>query len=197
MSPISIPTSSYATCSYTPLNHLSSIQPLDQNQFNFEAKSNLSPIENLAVEKPEDDGYNWRKYGQKQLKDGKYPKSYYKCTSPSCPVKKTIERSSEGHITDITYQGRHNHGAVRQIESCENEEENVVSKSDQERMSGSVDSDEMGNSEVIIDSADSEIDNNSKVKRFFAYLLLLHFCKYTQIECFLIVSIFIFVYSMF
>jgi WRKY DNA -binding domain len=165
ISPISIP-SSYATCSYTPLNNLSSIQPPNQNQFNFETKSNLSPTENLPAEKPADDGYNWRKYGQKQLKDGKYPKSYYKCTSPSCPVKKTIERSSEGHITDITYQGQHNHEAMRQIETCNNEEEIVVSKSDQERMSGSADSGEMGNSEVIIDSAGSEIDNNCKVKLF-------------------------------
>ncbi|XP_078180266.1 putative WRKY transcription factor 3 [Carex rostrata] len=165
ISPIPIPSSYAVACNYAPLNHLSSIPPPDQNQFNFETKLNiLSPIENLTVEKPADDGYNWRKYGQKQLKDGKYPKSYYKCTSPSCPVKKTIERSSEGNITDITYQGQHNHGAVRQIESCEDgEEEIVVSKSDQERMSGSVDSDGLGNSEVIIDStADSEIDKHSK-----------------------------------
>jgi hypothetical protein len=55
---------------------------------------------------------------------------------------------------------------VRQIKSCNNEDEIVVSKSDQEITSGSVDSDEMGNSEVLIDSADSEIDNACKVKLF-------------------------------
>ncbi|KAJ4812540.1 hypothetical protein LUZ62_025106 [Rhynchospora pubera] len=152
----------YTTSNYTTLNHLSSISPSDQNQFNFESKTNFT--ENLNVEKPTDDGYNWRKYGQKQLKDGKYPKSYYKCTSPSCPVKKTIERSSEGHITDITYQGRHNHGPLRQIESCENEEEVIVCKSDEEGMSGSEKSDGMGYSEAAIDSADSEMDKNQKVQ---------------------------------
>ncbi|KAJ1296654.1 hypothetical protein BS78_01G319000 [Paspalum vaginatum] len=60
-------------------------------------------------DKPADDGYNWRKYGQKAVKGGEYPRSYYKCTHASCPVKKKVERSSEGHITQIIYRGQHNH----------------------------------------------------------------------------------------
>ncbi|XP_057765347.1 probable WRKY transcription factor 2 isoform X2 [Salvia miltiorrhiza] len=56
-----------------------------------------------------DDGYNWRKYGQKHVKGSEYPRSYYKCTHPSCPVKKKVERSQEGHITEIIYKGAHNH----------------------------------------------------------------------------------------
>ncbi|XP_047980306.1 probable WRKY transcription factor 2 [Salvia hispanica] len=56
-----------------------------------------------------DDGYNWRKYGQKHVKGSEYPRSYYKCTHQSCPVKKKVERSQEGHITEITYKGAHNH----------------------------------------------------------------------------------------
>ncbi|XP_071725738.1 probable WRKY transcription factor 2 [Rutidosis leptorrhynchoides] len=56
-----------------------------------------------------DDGYNWRKYGQKQVKGSEYPRSYYKCTQPNCPVKKKVERSHEGHITEIIYKGGHNH----------------------------------------------------------------------------------------
>ncbi|XAR56857.1 hypothetical protein NMG60_11037478 [Bertholletia excelsa] len=56
-----------------------------------------------------DDGYNWRKYGQKQVKGSEYPRSYYKCTHPNCPVKKKVERSPEGHITEIIYKGAHNH----------------------------------------------------------------------------------------
>ncbi|CAI9088103.1 OLC1v1022343C1 [Oldenlandia corymbosa var. corymbosa] len=58
---------------------------------------------------PAEDGYNWRKYGQKQVKGSEYPRSYYKCTHPSCPVKKKVERSQEGHITEIIYKGAHNH----------------------------------------------------------------------------------------
>jgi len=62
-----------------------------------------------AFDKPADDGYNWRKYGQKAVKGGEYPRSYYKCTHASCPVKKKVERSGEGHITQIIYRGQHNH----------------------------------------------------------------------------------------
>ncbi|GAV69376.1 WRKY domain-containing protein [Cephalotus follicularis] len=56
-----------------------------------------------------EDGYNWRKYGQKQVKGSEYPRSYYKCTHPNCQVKKKVERSHEGHITKIIYRTHHNH----------------------------------------------------------------------------------------
>ncbi|MFS7985147.1 putative transcription factor WRKY family [Helianthus anomalus] len=56
-----------------------------------------------------EDGYNWRKYGQKQVKGSEYPRSYYKCTHLNCNVKKKVERSHEGHITEIIYKGAHNH----------------------------------------------------------------------------------------
>ncbi|XP_043725993.1 probable WRKY transcription factor 3 [Telopea speciosissima] len=63
----------------------------------------------LTVDKPADDGYNWRKYGQKQVKGSEYPRSYYKCTFPNCPVKKKVERSLDGQVTEIIYKGQHNH----------------------------------------------------------------------------------------
>ncbi|KAK4803734.1 hypothetical protein SAY86_003551 [Trapa natans] len=57
---------------------------------------------------PPEDGYNWRKYGQKHVKGSEYPRSYYKCTHLNCPVKKKVE-PSRGHITEIVYRGVHNH----------------------------------------------------------------------------------------
>ncbi|XP_044468388.1 probable WRKY transcription factor 4 [Mangifera indica] len=63
----------------------------------------------LAVDKPADDGYNWRKYGQKPIKGSEFPRSYYKCTHLNCPVKKKVERSSEGQIAQIIYKNEHNH----------------------------------------------------------------------------------------
>ncbi|KAI3705978.1 hypothetical protein L1987_76229 [Smallanthus sonchifolius] len=62
-----------------------------------------------------EDGYNWRKYGQKQVKGSEYPRSYYKCTHPSCQVKKKVERSHDGHITEIIYKGAHNHQSQRNV----------------------------------------------------------------------------------
>nr|USN24510.1 WRKY transcription factor [Panax notoginseng] len=63
----------------------------------------------LGTDKPGSDGYNWRKYGQKQVKASEYPRSYYKCTHLNCPVKKKVECSPSGQITEITYKGQHNH----------------------------------------------------------------------------------------
>ncbi|KAJ4825971.1 hypothetical protein Tsubulata_007733 [Turnera subulata] len=60
-------------------------------------------------DRPSYDGYNWRKYGQKQVKGSEYPRSYYKCTHPNCPVKKKVERSFDGQIAEIVYKGEHNH----------------------------------------------------------------------------------------
>ncbi|KAL6661708.1 hypothetical protein ACP70R_001092 [Stipagrostis hirtigluma subsp. patula] len=61
------------------------------------------------VTAPAEDGYNWRKYGQKQVKNSEHPRSYYKCTHPNCPVKKKVERSQDGQITEIVYEGSHSH----------------------------------------------------------------------------------------
>ncbi|GMI78878.1 hypothetical protein HRI_001557100 [Hibiscus trionum] len=63
----------------------------------------------MGTARTSEDGYNWRKYGQKQVKGSEYPRSYYKCTHPNCQVKKKVERSLDGQITEIIYKGAHNH----------------------------------------------------------------------------------------
>ncbi|KAK9292311.1 hypothetical protein L1049_020276 [Liquidambar formosana] len=63
----------------------------------------------IGMVRASEDVYNWRKYGQKQVKGSEYPRSYYKCTHPNCQVKKMVERSQDGQITEIIYKGAHNH----------------------------------------------------------------------------------------
>lgn len=59
-----------------------------------------------------DDGYKWRKYGQKSIKNSPNPRSYYKCTNPKCGAKKQVERSTDDPDTlIITYEGLHLHFA--------------------------------------------------------------------------------------
>ncbi|XP_012090666.1 probable WRKY transcription factor 75 isoform X2 [Jatropha curcas] len=56
-----------------------------------------------------DDGYRWRKYGQKTVKNSKFP-SYYKCTQNGCNVKKQIQRNTnDEEIVVTTYEGIHTH----------------------------------------------------------------------------------------
>eukprot|EP01105_Mastigella_eilhardi_P008152 TRINITY_DN199_c0_g2_i1.p1 TRINITY_DN199_c0_g2~~TRINITY_DN199_c0_g2_i1.p1 ORF type:complete len:471 (+),score=122.52 TRINITY_DN199_c0_g2_i1:59-1414(+) len=54
-----------------------------------------------------DDGYSWRKYGQKYVNGNMYPRSYYRCTYKNCSVKKQVERISDRMVS--TYDGVHNH----------------------------------------------------------------------------------------
>lgn len=57
-----------------------------------------------------DDGYKWRKYGQKVVKNTQHPRSYYRCTQDNCRVKKRVERLAEDpRMVITTYEGRHVH----------------------------------------------------------------------------------------
>ncbi|KAK6913665.1 WRKY domain [Dillenia turbinata] len=72
-----------------------------QPRFAFMTKSEVDHL---------DDGYRWRKYGQKAVKNSPFPRSYYRCTSAACGVKKRVERSCEDPtIVVTTYEGQHTH----------------------------------------------------------------------------------------
>ncbi|CAN4106538.1 unnamed protein product [Withania somnifera] len=70
-------------------------------RFAFMTKSEVDFLE---------DGYRWRKYGQKAVKNSPFPRNYYRCTSATCNVKKRVERCfSDPSIVVTTYEGKHTH----------------------------------------------------------------------------------------
>ncbi|CAK7351953.1 unnamed protein product [Dovyalis caffra] len=83
--------------------------PQSNNGFQSDYGNQPQQYQSVREQRRSDDGYNWRKYGQKQVKGSENPRSYYKCTYPNCPTKKKVERSLDGQITEIVYKGSHNH----------------------------------------------------------------------------------------
>ncbi|KAJ0232385.1 WRKY transcription factor 50 [Hirschfeldia incana] len=60
-----------------------------------------------------DDGFRWRKYGKKMVKNSPHPRNYYKCAADGCPVKKRVERDKDDPSFVITtYEGFHNHSSM-------------------------------------------------------------------------------------
>ncbi|TYH41129.1 hypothetical protein ES332_D12G295200v1 [Gossypium tomentosum] len=64
-----------------------------------------------ATEGNLDDGFSWRKYGQKDILGAKYPRGYYRCTHRNvqgCLATKQVQRSDDDPtIFDVAYRGRH------------------------------------------------------------------------------------------
>ncbi|KAI5555796.1 hypothetical protein BDE02_19G108400 [Populus trichocarpa] len=83
--------------------------PQSNNGFQSDYGNQQQQYQSVREQRRSEDGYNWRKYGQKQVKGSENPRSYYKCTYPNCPTKKILERSLEGQVTEIVYKGSHNH----------------------------------------------------------------------------------------
>ncbi|KAI4355205.1 hypothetical protein L6164_003999 [Bauhinia variegata] len=58
-----------------------------------------------------DDGYSWRKYGQKDILGSKFPRGYYRCTHKNvrgCLATKQVQRCDDDpSILEVTYRGRH------------------------------------------------------------------------------------------
>ena len=57
-----------------------------------------------------DDGYKWRKYGKKSVKNSPNPRNYYRCSTEGCSVKKRVERDRDDPAYVVTtYEGTHSH----------------------------------------------------------------------------------------
>ncbi|KAF8032472.1 hypothetical protein BT93_D1397 [Corymbia citriodora subsp. variegata] len=58
-----------------------------------------------------EDGYSWRKYGQKEILGASFPRGYYRCTHRNvqgCLATKQVQRSDQDpSVVEVTYRGRH------------------------------------------------------------------------------------------
>ncbi|XP_075510774.1 putative WRKY transcription factor 46 [Primulina tabacum] len=82
------------------------------------------------------DGYSWRKYGQKVILDTSHPRAYYRCTylnTQRCLAKKHVQRTDDDpSIFEVVYKGEH---------SCVQE----TSKKRKENFGSGVEEEEGGN----------------------------------------------------
>lgn len=174
---------------FAPMNNFSSeMAPLQTNMGsqvhpanNYNQLSQYARENNRKVE----DGYNWRKYGQKQVKGSENPRSYYKCTFPNCPTKKKVERSLDGQITEIVYKGSHNHPKPQSTRrssshsactnSAEISDQSVGSLGNdqadtfqmhEDTNSGSLGEDEFDQASPISNTAGDDNDNEPDAKRW-------------------------------
>lgn len=60
---------------------------------------------------PLDDGFSWRKYGQKDILGAKYPRAYFRCThrhTQGCYASKQVQRAhGDPLLFDVVYHGNH------------------------------------------------------------------------------------------
>ncbi|CAA7410138.1 unnamed protein product [Spirodela intermedia] len=72
-----------------------------------------------GVEAPAEDGFSWRKYGQKEILAAKFPRAYYRCShhkTRGCPARKQVQRSDTDELLfDVIYHGVHSCGAQGQV----------------------------------------------------------------------------------
>ncbi|PAN41055.1 hypothetical protein PAHAL_8G010100 [Panicum hallii] len=73
----------------------------------------MSSTSSLVTSVPDFDGYQWRKYGQKQIEGAMYARSYYRCirsAEQGCPAKRTVQRNDDGGAAPkytVVYMGEH------------------------------------------------------------------------------------------
>lgn len=74
-------------------------------------KKQVQVAPGTELEGPLDDGFSWRKYGQKDILGARYPRGYYRCTHRNvqgCLATKQVQRSdNDPTVFEITYRGRH------------------------------------------------------------------------------------------
>ncbi|TMW81169.1 hypothetical protein EJD97_011379 [Solanum chilense] len=122
----------------------SSREKLDKNMVSKKRKKtqqwiNQTSISVNGLEGPCEDGFSWRKYGQKDILGASHPRAYYRCThrnTQGCLATKQVQKSdANSTIFEVTYKGRHScKVAQSEIFSLNNQKRQKCNKKQQEEM---------------------------------------------------------------
>ncbi|XP_073124646.1 probable WRKY transcription factor 41 [Henckelia pumila] len=103
-----------------------------------------------------DDGYYWRKYGQKDILGAKHPRAYYRCThrgTQGCLATKQVQKTDKDpSIFEVVYRGQHTciqemrkkkkenidvkqRGEEKKVSERRSEQSNLTSKPENQEMS--------------------------------------------------------------
>nr|UVI62186.1 WRKY transcription factor [Rehmannia glutinosa] len=93
----------------------SSSDPPDSSVTHSLKKRRLLPMTTMLVRADSgvvpDDGYSWRKYGQKEILGSRYPRDYFRCAHlyhQKCLASKQVQRSDDDpNIFEVKYRGTH------------------------------------------------------------------------------------------
>ncbi|KAJ8540274.1 hypothetical protein K7X08_030193 [Anisodus acutangulus] len=107
-------------------NQIPQQQEFTKKEKKFEQRGIFSTC--ISPNNSSDDGYTWRKYGQKHVKGSNFPRSYYKCTQQNCPVRKKSECGPNGQVIEIVYNGAHNHPKTQHLRRKTMDDSYVVSQ---------------------------------------------------------------------
>nr|ASK06112.1 WRKY transcription factor [Withania somnifera] len=96
-------------------NNSPKTEELDKNMVSKKRKktpqwTNQISISWTGFEDPHQDGYSWRKYGQKDILGANHPRAYYRCThrhTQGCLATKQVQQSDGNSFLEVTYKGRH------------------------------------------------------------------------------------------
>lgn len=84
-------------------------QSNNANEDNMESSSKVTIMVKTEIGNLHD-GYVWRKYGEKTIKEQRFRRSYFRCGKKGCKVVKRTERCSKRQeYMMFTYLGRHDH----------------------------------------------------------------------------------------
>ncbi|KAI3519661.1 hypothetical protein L1887_08876 [Cichorium endivia] len=91
---------------------LSSLQRTRRRKHEADRRTIRIPAPRMGnTEVPPEDGYTWRKYGQKEILGSRFPRGYYRCTHQklyNCPAKKQVQKlDNDPNTFEVTYRGDH------------------------------------------------------------------------------------------